>query len=107
MLEMILAAVMFLVAAAALILGIRSLREKGFLFNNGYIYASKQERQNMDKKPYYRQTAVIFFLISLIFLLNGVEMLLDAGWIFFVVIAVAVLAVIYAIVSSIMIEKRK
>ena len=107
MLEMILAAVMFLVAAAALILGIRSLREKGFLFNNGYIYASKQERQNMDKKPYYRQTAVIFFLISLIFLLNGVEILLDAGWIFFVVITIAVLTVIYAIVSSIMIEKRK
>ena len=105
--EVITAAILFAVAAGPLILGIRSLREKGFLFNNGYIYASKQERQNMDKNPYYRQTAVIFFLISLIFLLNGVEMLLDAGWIFFVVIAVAVLAVIYAIVSSIMIEKRK
>ena len=105
--EVITAAILFAVAAGSFILGIRSLREKGFLFNNGYIYASKQERQNMNMKPYYRQTAVIFFLISLIFLLNGVEILLDAGWIFFVVIAVAVLTVIYAIVSSILIEKRK
>lgn len=107
MLEKILAAVMFLIAAGVFIMGVRSLKEKGFLFNNRYIYASKQERQNMDKKPYYRQTAVVFFLISLIFLLKGIEILLDAGWLFAVGIVIAVIAATYAIVSSIMIEKNK
>ncbi|MBQ7009494.1 MAG: DUF3784 domain-containing protein, partial [Ruminococcus sp.] len=42
---------------------------------NAYIWASKQERESMNKKTYYRQSAVIFLLLSLIFLLNGIAVL--------------------------------
>lgn len=38
-------------------------RKKGFLFNNAYIYASKQERETIDKKPHYRQSSVVFAFI--------------------------------------------
>lgn len=61
----------------------------------------------MNKKPYYRQTAVIFFLMGIIFLLIGFAILLDAGWITYIAEAVILIILIYAIASSIAIEKRK
>ena len=105
--EIIVSCVMFLIAFGAFFKSYRSFKEKGFLFNNAYIYASKQEQETMDKKPHYRQSAIVFFMLGVIFLLNGVSVLLEANWIFFLVIAIAIVAIIYAIVSSITIERRK
>ena len=105
--EIILTCILFLIAIGAFVMSYRSFREKGFLFNNAYIYASKQERETMDKKPHYRQSAIVFLLIGIIFLLNGVSVLLAAKWIFILVIVIAVIAIIYAIISSIAIERRK
>lgn len=48
--KIIVAVVLFLIAAGLFILSFRYFREKGFLFNNAYIYASKQERERMNKK---------------------------------------------------------
>ena len=96
-----------LIAIGAFVMSYRSFREKGFLFNNAYIYASKQERETMDKKPHYRQSAIVFLMIGVIFLLNGVSVLLTANWIFILVIAIAIVAIIYAIISSMAIERRK
>lgn len=103
--EIILSCILFLIAIGAFVMSYRSFREKGFLFNNAYIYASKQERETMDKKPHYRQSAIVFLMIGVIFLLNGVSVLLAANWIFFLVIAIAIAAIIYAIASSIVIER--
>ncbi|MBQ7001738.1 MAG: DUF3784 domain-containing protein [Oscillospiraceae bacterium] len=105
--NMIVAGALFIVSLFLFILSIRSFLEKGFLFNNAYIYASKKERETMNKKPYYRQTAVIFFCMGMVFLLLGVAILMDAGWITYIAEAVIVIMLIYAIVSSIAIEKRK
>ena len=105
--EIIISCVLFLIAIGAFLMSYRSFKEKGFLFNNAYIYASKQERETMDKKPHYRQSAIVFLLIGIIFLLNGVSVLLAAKWIFILVIVIAVIAIIYAIISSIAIERRK
>ena len=81
--------------------------EKGFLFNNAYIYASKKERENMDKRPHYKQSGVIFLLLGIIWLINAVDIVLKTEWLFYLFIVVAVITVIYAIISSIIIEKRK
>jgi len=89
------------------ILSIRSFREKGFLFNNAYIYASKKERETMNKKPYYRQTAIIFSLIAIVFLSLGFAILFDAGWLTYIAGTVIIIILIYAITSSIAIEKSK
>ena len=105
--EIITSCILFVIAIGAFIKSYRSFKEKGFLFNNAYIYASKQERETMDKTPHYRQSAIVFFMIGVIFLLNGVSVLLAANWILFLVIAIAIVAIIYAIVSSITIERRK
>ena len=97
--EIVLSCILFLIAIGAFVMSYRSFREKGFLFNNAYIYASKQERETMDKKPHYRQSAIVFLMIGVIFLLNGVSVLLTANWIFILVIAIAIVAIIYAIIS--------
>ena len=107
MAEIVTACILFAVAIAAFILSIRAFRYKGFLLNNAYIYASKQEREAMDKKPYYRQTAIVFALIGLIFLNNGISVLMQAKWTTYVFIALMVTTVIYAISSSVAIEKKK
>ena len=99
--ELIGAAVLFLISALAFLLSIRSFREKGFLLNNAYLYASRQERETMDKKPHYRQSAIVFLLLGCIFLLNGLQVLLKAPWIFYAVMVLVIVTLGYAIVSGI------
>lgn len=104
--EIIAAGILFAISVFAIFMSVRSFMEKGFLFNNTYIYASKKEREKINKKPYYRQSAIAFLLIGLIFFLNAMAVLLGSDWLFYIVIAVAIAAVIYAIASSIVIEKK-
>ena len=105
--DFIVAIALVMVSLFLFILGIRSFLEKGFLFNNAYIYASKKERETMNKKPYYRQTAIVFFLMGITFLLIGFAILFDAGWITYIAGVVIIIILIYAITSSIAIEKSK
>jgi len=101
------AIILFLIAAAAFFMSIRSFQQKGFLFNNAYLYASKKEREAMDKEPYYKQSAVVFAAIGLIFLVNGAGLLLHISWTKWIVAAVVAVTLIYAVASSIAIEKQK
>ena len=61
----------------------------------------------MDKKPYYRQSGVVFLLLGILFLLNGLAVLLEAFWITYLVLGLCALTAVYAITSSVAIEKRK
>ena len=97
----------FLLAIGAFIISFFSFREKGFLFNNAYLYASKEERATMDKKPHYRQSAIVFLMIGIVFLLIAISVFCINRWIRYLAIAVAIIAIIYAIVSSVMIERHK
>lgn len=103
---MIVEIICFIIAMIAFVIAILQFAERGFLFNNAYIWASKEERKRMDKKPHYKQSGIVFLLIGIIFLLNALEALFKMNWIFPVVIVIGVGTIIYAIVSSVMIEKR-
>ena len=105
--DIIVSSILMLVSLLLFIVSIRSFKEKGFLLNNAYLYATKKERETMNKKPYYRQTAVLFFLMGITFLLIGFAILYNAGWITYIAEAVVLIIVIYAIASSIAIEKGK
>lgn len=63
--EIVLAIIFFVIAGVLLFFSIRSFFERGVLLNNAYIYATKEERAAMNKKPYYRQTAVVFCILIL------------------------------------------
>ena len=95
------------IAVLCFVFSYMQFNEKVFLFNNAYIYASKQEREIMNKKPHYKQSGVVFLLIGIIFLINAIDMILQTGWLFYLVIGIAIIAIMYAIVSSVMIEKNK
>ena len=103
--ETVAASILFALSIFLFFLSVRSFMEKGFLFSNAYIYATKQEREKMNKKPHYRQSAIVFLLLGLSFLLNAISVLLKVNWVFYIGIAVVILTLVYAIVSSITIEK--
>ena len=105
--KIIFACIFFGIAIFILILSIRSFNEKGFLLNNAYLYASKQERERMNKKTYYRQSAVTFMLLGLVCALIGFDIIFNVDWLYYIAIIIILIAVIYAILSSISIEKRK
>lgn len=50
--EIVLAIIFFVVAGVLLFFAIRSFFERGFLLNNAYIYATKEERETMNKKGF-------------------------------------------------------
>ena len=105
--EMIAAILLFVTAVVGFVLSIRSFREKGFLLNNAYLYASKKEREKMDKSPYYRQTAVVFLGIGILFLLFGLAVLLKADRLIYIADAWIVILLLYAVCSTVSMEKRK
>ena len=104
--EIIVASILFAISIFLFFMSVRSFMEKGFLFNNAYIYASKEEREKINKKPYYHQSAIVFLLIAFIFLLNAIAVLFKVNWLFYIVVAVVIVTLIYAVVSSIIIEKN-
>lgn len=60
----------------------------------------------MNKKSYYRQSGVVFIFLGILFLLNAIEIIIHSGWLFYLSIAIAILVIIYAIVSSILIKRK-
>lgn len=103
--EILIAALTFLLSIGSFILGIRSLREKGYLFNNSYIFASEQERAKMNKAPLYRQSGIVFLLCGIILLLAAVQALLAVKWLTYIIVVMLVAALVYAVISGI--EKKK
>lgn len=89
------------IAAVWLVLGVRSLREMGRLWNNADLFASQKERETMDKKPHYRQSGICFLLLAAVFLLMAVDSVWHRGWMLPVEIGLAAATLIYAVGSSI------
>lgn len=101
-----LAIVLFSLSFLLLVWGILSLFNKGFLFNNAYIYANKKEREQMNKKPYYIQTGIVFVLLSIASCLEGFNALLRYDVFFVLFIIIIVVTLVFAIVSTIYIDNR-
>ena len=94
-----------LLSLATFIISGFHFKEKGFLFFNAYLYATTKERGAMNKKPYYRQSAIVFLLLGIIFLLNAFDMVVEVGWLSYVSVLVTGIFIVYAIASSINLER--
>ena len=90
-----------------MVLGIRHYMEKGFLMNNAYLYATKEQREKMNKKPYYRQSAVVFFILGVVFIVVGLSLVLQDDRILLFEIPLIFGAIVYAAVSSFQIGKQE
>ncbi len=84
-----------------LVIGILSFQEKGILLNNAYLFAAKQEREKMDRRPYYRRSAVVFSLLAAAFLCLTLEAAFLTGWLWIAAAAICIGAIVYAVKSSI------
>lgn len=96
-----------LVALLCVVLGIMQLMEKGPLLNNSYTYASKSQKEKMNKKPLYRQSGVIFLLVGVMMGVVAVEIKLQSGWLFYVAMGLVGVTLAYAVVSSLIIVKNR
>ena len=105
--EWIVAIGAFLIAIGMAIISVRSFKNQGFLFNNAYIYASNKERETMDKKPHYRQSAIVFLILCLIFIVIGVSVVFRDIRINLLEIPLVLAVIIYAIISSVQINKKE
>ena len=105
--ELIIAIVMFVIAGILVLLSIRSFSGRGFVLNNAYIYASEEDRKTMNKKPYYRQTGIVFCLLSTVFIIIGLSVMLQNYTIEFLQIPIFAGAIIYTAVSSTRIGKTE
>lgn len=88
-------------AAGCLVLNIRHFQQKGFLWNNAWLFASEQERKHMDKAPHYRQSAIVFALLFLIFLLLAAEVRWKTSWLLWLVGGTMAVTLAYAVASSV------
>lgn len=104
--ELVTVILCLVIAAASFVISVFSFREKGILLNNAWFYASKEERRTMDKRPHYRQSGVVFCFIGTIFALYAVRVMTGWSWVFYLFLADIAAVILYAVVSSIWIEKR-
>ena len=98
--EWIAAVAVFLISGAFAFLGIRHFLERGYLLNNAWIFATEKERKTIDKKPHYRQSAIVFCLLSILFLIIGLSLVLHRPRLCLLEIPVVIVLIVYAIVSS-------
>ena len=97
-------------SVGALLISSFQFQEKGFIFNNGWLWANQEERQRMsekDKRLLYRQSGVVFLLFGLSFLTLAVEIVTDWIWLFFVIALLILILIVYAIASSIKMERHQ
>ena len=92
--------------ALCVFISARQFAEKGFLFNNAYLWAAKDEREKMDKKPHYRQSAIVFCFLGAVFFVRVLSIALQIRKLLLLEIPLMICVVIYAIISLIKIEKQ-
>ena len=100
------AILMYVFAGLLLVLGIMNLCQKGFLFNNAYIYATKEERKSMNKKPFYIQSGIVFVILSAIFVLEGFNALYRDIIFLYIALGLVAVVLIFGIVSTVQINKK-
>ncbi len=88
---------MFIISIICYIISLLQFLEKMPLLNNTY----SNEKENVDKKPYYIQAGIVFLLVGIIFTINGIGFLLKLNWLFYTVIIIAVITIIYTIASTV------
>lgn len=98
--ELIGALICIILAIVFLIISIMQFKEKGFLFNNAYIWASKIEREKMDKEPHYRQSAIVFAICSAIFFCMAVACIVPSGWLWGIIGILSIALLVYAVYTS-------
>ena len=92
----------FILAGIFACISLCQFMEKGILLNNAFIFISKEERKNLNRKKHYRQSAIVFCLLSSVFLVTGLSVVFQIQ---LIEIPLLISTLIYAVISSIKIER--
>ncbi len=88
-----------LVTIISLIFSLMGFMGKDVILDDAYIKASKEEREKMNKKAYRLQGAFIFLFIFIATACSLLRYLTAIPLFSYIGIAVAIIAIIYAIIS--------
>jgi len=88
------------VTIVGLIFTIMAFVKKDFIINSAYTRATEEERAKMNKKAYNLQTAITFFLLTMLSLVNALRMYFGFGFLYYLSVVILVALVVYYIVSN-------
>ena len=91
-------------AIVCLTVGIMQLNERGIPLNKAYLYASNEKKQSMNKLPYFKQSGILFILMSVIFSLLAASVLFGMELLSSIALGLFAVVVIFAVVSTVIIE---
>ncbi len=98
--------ILFTVAAGCLLLGILQILQKGPLINNAWLYADEEQRRTMNKTPHYHQSGIVFSMIGLQFLMLGFFCITELHFFLYAEFTMIGAVLIYAVVSSVRIDRK-
>lgn len=105
--ELITFIIVLVFATILIVLSLLQKMHKGIPLNNKYIYASKEDKETMNKDLLYTQSSITFFLLGLMLLLVLLSSILDTKIFFYLDFILIFILVLYLIYSEIMIYKDK
>ena len=104
--RMILIALILLVVISA-IFSLLGFLEIGIILDDHYVFAAKEARKGMNKKPYYLQSGIVFLCLGLMFLMCFFRALTGIRGFQYAAYAIAFVAMVYAVVSHYSIKKAQ
>lgn len=87
--------------AVSLMITVVSFLKRGFVFHNAYIWASRAERETMDKRPFYRQSGIAFGLVTIALGFMALGCIMGTLWPLIITAAACVAVLVYAIMISV------
>lgn len=99
--QIIIAVITGMIALALFVYVSFTIKEKGPILTNDYLFAIKEERKHMDLKSEYHLVSVVYSLMGIAFSLLTIYIITSRMWLFYLVLADCAFLCIYAIVKSI------
>ena len=90
-----------LASALCFALGVMQLCGKGVPLNNGYLYASRREKETMDKAPLYRQSGIALTLLGAVFAVLAAAVWRESNLLIAVSGGLMAVTAVYAVVSGV------
>ena len=103
----VLSIILLLLSGWMFFIAYRQFRERGIPLNNAYQFTTKEVRDKTNFRPLYRQSAIATFGLGFMFLFSSFHMITNWDWFFIITITLGFLIMIYSIISTIMIAKRR
>lgn len=83
-----------------------AVRGKGPILSNTYLFASEEERDKIDKKAEYHLVSVVFGILATVFAFLTVYIITSWDICLYMVFALCVCVIVYAVKESVKSEKN-